>query len=105
MKEYRAADWALRYAHAHHPQNVISVLWLIDTNIKSGDSVDTEHYLNRLFAMVDVNKLVFLLENRPETNFMLFPNSKALYQKIATVLRERSLAIVPSGFQKAEMFE
>jgi tetratricopeptide (TPR) repeat protein len=100
MMEYRSADWALRYAHAHYPQNAITVLWLIDTNMKTGDSVDTDHYLKRLFDLVDVNELVSLLENRRETNFMLSPKSKSLYQKIAAVLTDRATTIVRSESEK-----
>ncbi|MGD2272838.1 MAG: hypothetical protein PVI06_20750, partial [Desulfobacterales bacterium] len=69
------------------------VLWLIDSNQKTGDDIDTDHYLNRLFEIEDVDDLVATLEKRSEDNFILFPNSRALYQKIADTLKKRSETI------------
>ncbi|UCH22571.1 MAG: tetratricopeptide repeat protein [Deltaproteobacteria bacterium] len=105
LGEYRAAEWALRYAYAHYPQDILPVLWLIDTNVKTGDAVDIENYFNRLFKLVGVNELVAILEKRAEDNLVLFPNSDSLYRKIAAVLKDRSDIVVRLQHQDRHRLE
>jgi hypothetical protein len=89
----RAAEWALRLAHNRYPREILPVLWLIETNVKADDTKDSDHYLNRLFALTDMNELISILERRPEGGLVLFPDTNSLYQKIADNLKERSAAI------------
>jgi Tfp pilus assembly protein PilF len=93
LGQQRAAEWAFRLAHTRYPQEILAVLWLIETNIKAHDTKDRDHYLNRLFALTDVNELISILERRPEGSLVLFPDTNSLYQKIAAALKERSAAI------------
>jgi tetratricopeptide (TPR) repeat protein len=93
LGEQRAAEWALRLAHTRYPREILPVLWLIDTNVKAGDTRDSDYYLNLLLGLVDMDELISILERRPEGGLVLFPHTKSLYQKIADNLKERSAAI------------
>jgi Tfp pilus assembly protein PilF len=93
LGQQRAAEWALRLAHTRYPREILPVLWLIETNVKAGDTKDSDHFLNRLFALTDMNELISILERRPEGGLVLFPDTNSLYQKIADNLKERSAAI------------
>jgi tetratricopeptide (TPR) repeat protein len=93
LGEQRAAEWTLRLAHTRYPREILPVLWLIDTNVKAGDTKDSDHYLNRLLALVDMDQLISILERRSDGNLVLFPHTNSLYQKIADNLKEGSAAI------------
>jgi predicted Zn-dependent protease len=93
LGQQRAAEWALRLAHTRYPREILPVLWLIETNVKADDTKDSDHYLNRLFALTDMNELITILERRSEGSLVLFPHTNSLYQKIADNLKERSAAI------------
>jgi Flp pilus assembly protein TadD len=93
LGQQRAAEWALRLAHTRYPREILPVLWLIETNVKADDIRDSNHYLNSLFALTDMNELISILERRPEGGLVLFPYTNSLYQKIADNLKERSAAI------------
>ena len=97
LGEYRAAEWALGYAHVNYRQDILPILWLADTNLKAGDIKDSQHYLNRLFALVNIDKLLTILKQPSEDGFEIFPNSSLLYQEIVAGLEHRAAAI--SGVQ------
>jgi Tfp pilus assembly protein PilF len=93
LGQQRAAEGALRLAHTRYPREILPVLWLIESNVKAGDTKDSDHFLNRLFALTDMNELISILERRSEGSLVLFPHTNSLYQKIADNFKERSAAI------------
>jgi tetratricopeptide (TPR) repeat protein len=93
LGEQRAAEWAFRWAHTRYPQEILPLLWLIETNLKAGDTEDSDLFLYRLLDRVQIVDLISILKRRPEDKLVLFPLTNSLYQKIADTLKEQSAAI------------
>jgi Tfp pilus assembly protein PilF len=93
LGEQRAAEWALRWAHTRYPREILPLLWLIETNLKTGDTEDSDLFLYRLLDRVQIDDLISILKRRPEDKLVLFPFTDSLYQKIADYLKEQSAAI------------
>lgn len=91
MGHYRAADRSLRQANRGSPQSIMALLWLIDTNLKKGNRIAADRYLNRVVGDSALNRLDNLLQTQSEDYFVLFPRSEILYQAIARTLRETSM--------------
>jgi Flp pilus assembly protein TadD len=93
LGQHHAARWALRLAHIRYPSEIIPVLWLIEINVKVDDTQNSEYFVERLFDRVDIDKLISILQRRPEGGLVLFPFTNSLYQKIADTVNEQSAAI------------
>ena len=100
MGEQRTSELYLRKAIAKVPKNATTLLWLIKTNLESGDTKETRYYLARLFEVLDVIRLDFYLRTQSEASFVLFPRSEILYQKIARVLQKKSENIAGIAWPK-----
>ena len=96
LGHYRAAGRSLRQANRESPQNIMALLWLIDTHLKTGNRIAAERYLNRVVGDSALNRLDNLLYTQSEDYFVLFPRSEILNQAIASTLRETSMEIARS---------
>ena len=88
--DYRTSELYLQRAISQAPKSATTLLWLVNTNLKSEDKAQTRYYLARLFEVLDVNRMDYYLRMQSEASFILFPRSKMLYQKIAQVLQKKS---------------
>ncbi|MBW1793482.1 MAG: tetratricopeptide repeat protein [Deltaproteobacteria bacterium] len=94
MGEYERAEWFLRSVNARHPKDIITLLWLIETNLRTGDKEDADRYMDNLFASVQAGQFVSTLKRLFEGNLVVPIPQKLLIGSIAKKLKEKSEQIV-----------
>ncbi|MBW1793483.1 MAG: tetratricopeptide repeat protein [Deltaproteobacteria bacterium] len=95
--EYNRAEWFLRVTSSRFPKDVLTLLWLIEVNLRTDDKEDADRYMDKLFALVNVNELVSTLKKFPENENMAPVSQDLLNQAIAGRLTLRAEMIARLG--------
>ncbi|MBU2620711.1 MAG: tetratricopeptide repeat protein [Proteobacteria bacterium] len=103
MGEYGKAGLFLTEAQKRRPDDVMTLLWLIETGLRSKDNNAVKRYTERLCRSINLNELVLLSEKLSGGKFsedgMLTP---LLQQNMASVLSE-SVKVNLSGTKKRKL--
>jgi|GEM_PF-5388733 len=103
MGEYGKAGLFLTDAHKRRPDDVMTLLWLIETGLRSKDNNAVKRYTERLYRSMNLNELVMLAEKLSGGKFsedgMLTP---LLQKNMASVLSE-SVKVNLSGIKKRKL--
>jgi tetratricopeptide (TPR) repeat protein len=93
MEEYERAEWFLKSVVSTDPRHVSALLWLIEINLRTNDKEDTDRYVDRLFALVQVTGLIPVLKDLLDENIMVAASQDLLVREIARKLRGKSMKI------------
>jgi tetratricopeptide (TPR) repeat protein len=95
--EFNRSEWFLRIANEIYPKDVLTLLWLIDTKLKTGDKRDIDRYMDRLFNLVAVNGFRSIAQRLSDHTLMVPVSGKAVILKIAAKLETKSDEITQLG--------
>jgi tetratricopeptide (TPR) repeat protein len=70
MGHYGRAEAIFRRVLKFAPNDDLTLLWLVETNLSVDDSQDVDRYLKQLLAIVPSNELLALLQGDPGKNFL-----------------------------------
>jgi len=87
---YGRAEWFLRVANLLHPRDILTLLWLIEINLRASDKEDVELYMNELFTFVHVDVLVSVTKTLFKHSFIVPISTELLTQEIAGKLGQKS---------------
>lgn len=69
MGEYGKAGLFLADAHRRKPGDVMTLLWLIENDLRSKDNIAVKKHTERLCRSTNMNELVMLAEKLSGGNF------------------------------------
>jgi tetratricopeptide (TPR) repeat protein len=78
LEEYKKAETAFQQALDTGRQQALTLLWLVETNLKTDDSRETELYLARLREIISFEDLVALLKSKQQKDFLTGESKRAL---------------------------
>ena len=90
MGAYSRSEWFLKGAHARYPRDMVILLWLIKNNLEANDKEDIARYLDKLFSLVSVNRLISALRRFSEKSQMENVSQKMLMKRIEEEILEKS---------------
>jgi tetratricopeptide (TPR) repeat protein len=70
MGHYERAEAIFRRVLKNTPQDELSLLWLVETNLNVNDRQDIDRYLEQLLTVVPAKELRVLLQGDPGKNFL-----------------------------------
>ena len=70
MGHYERAEAIFRRVLEHAPNDELSLLWLVETNLNTGDQQDVNRYLKKLLIIVPREELIALLHDDSGKNFL-----------------------------------
>jgi tetratricopeptide (TPR) repeat protein len=89
MGKYERADWFLRKASQISPDNILTLLYLIENSLKAGDAALVENYLDILFNTHSIQKIGIILKGIDRINFMVTFSPKLVAPVIARKMEEK----------------
>ena len=92
MGAHDRAKWFLKAAYARNPYNTSTLLWLIETNLITGDRVEARRYMDKLFGSGPMDKVISGLK-KPGQDFMPPASRTMLVEEIIAKLEENSEAL------------
>ena len=70
LERYERAEALFRRVLKNAPQDELSLLWLVETNLNVNDRQDIDRYLEQLLTVVPAKELRVLLQGDPAKNFL-----------------------------------
>ena len=70
MGHYERAEAIFRRVLEFSPNDDLTLLWLVETNLSVDDRQDVDRYLKQLLAILPSNELLALLQGDPGKNFL-----------------------------------
>ena len=90
LGRYERAEWFFRTLHFRYPQDRLSLMWLIETNLKAGDLADADRYAVRLLRLIRINEMKSLTATPTTADFMSPMSQKSVLNHISKKLAERT---------------
>lgn len=90
LGRYGRAEWFFRTLHFRYPQDRLSLMWLIETNLKAGDLADADRYAVRLLRLIRINEMKSLTATPTAADFMSPMSQKSVLNHISKKLAERT---------------
>lgn len=90
LGRYERAEWFFRTLHFRYPQDRLSLMWLIETNLKAGDLADADRYTLRILHMIRINDMKSLTVTLTAADLMSPMSQKSLLNHISKTLTERT---------------
>jgi tetratricopeptide (TPR) repeat protein len=87
---YERAEFYLKAANSLNPKGILSLLWLIETNLKIGDSEDVDRYIDKVFGLVVVSGFTSVVKILSDHTLMVPVSEEAIIRKIAVKLDEKA---------------
>jgi tetratricopeptide (TPR) repeat protein len=82
LGDYERAEWFLKTAHARNSQDMMILLWLIETNLMLNDRNEADRYVQRLLGLGKFDMLSAQLSQLREDNLMPPSSRKQLVHAI-----------------------
>ena len=90
LGRYGRAEWFFRTLHFRYPQNRLSLMWLIETNLKAGDIADADRYAVRLLRLIRINEMKSLAATLTTADLMSPMSRESVLNHISKRLAERT---------------
>jgi tetratricopeptide (TPR) repeat protein len=70
MARYERAGWFFKVHYNRYPNDRSSLVWLVETNLKSGDTPAMNRYIDELLLSLRIADLNSIFKKNNQTNFM-----------------------------------
>lgn len=88
--DYDRAEWYLKQADSLYPNDISTLFWLIDINLKTHDKIDVDRYLTKLFTLLTIELLESGIKNLADDNLMPSESRKMIIHEITRRLKRDS---------------
>ena len=89
-EEYERAEWFFKLRHNRYPEDRLTLLWLIETSLKSDDSPETNLYTDKLLRLIRIEELSSIMKNLTEANLMDSLSRELVITQISQRIIERA---------------
>ena len=90
MGEHERAEWFLCRAHQLYPKDTLTLLWLIEINLRAGDEGDVDKYADELFSVVGVNEFASTAKRLSDHTLMVPESECALIRELGGKIWQKS---------------
>jgi Tfp pilus assembly protein PilF len=90
MGKHERAEWFLSHAHQLYPKDTLTLIWLIEINLRAGDEGDVDKYGDELFSVVGVNEFTSIAKRLSEHTFMVPESECALIRELGEKIWQKS---------------
>jgi tetratricopeptide (TPR) repeat protein len=88
--QYGRAAWFFKILHNRFPQDRLCLLWLIETNLKSGDTLELGRYTNKLLSLIRIDEINPTLTKLAGAGLMDSLSRELVLRQISKRLAERT---------------
>jgi tetratricopeptide (TPR) repeat protein len=89
MGKYERAQWFLRTASRISPDNILTLLYLIENSLKAGDAASVENYLDILFNTHSIQKIEIIFKGIDRFSFMVTFSPELVAPVLAGKMEEK----------------
>ena len=102
LGRYGRAEWFFRILHHRYPQDRLLLMWLIETNLKSGDLADADHYTSRLLRLIRINELKSLAATLTAADLMSPQSRESVLTHISKTLAKRTQEVSQQSLKRKQ---
>jgi tetratricopeptide (TPR) repeat protein len=88
--QYGRAAWFFKILHNRFPQDRLCLFWLIETNLKSGDTLEVDRYTDKLLGLIRIDELNPILTKLAGAGLMDSLSRELVVRQISKRLAERT---------------
>jgi hypothetical protein len=89
LAQYERAKLYFKILHHRYPNNRSSLVWLIETGLKSDDMPMVNHYTDKFLGLIRIEELNAIMAKQVEENLMNSQSRDIVKGKILDRLAER----------------